>query len=121
MKRMVAFFRNLWGRLKGYSGCYICGNRWNWKKPHLIELETRTISGVGEMNICANPVCEECWETQPTYKVIFAADKLAYKWMHESSWIGFKEACRRASVLRKNTEQQLTIRGERYESQHEHE
>lgn len=45
-------FKNLIGKLKGYSGCLRCGDTWDYKKGHHTEYEL----GRG-----CFPLCEECW------------------------------------------------------------
>jgi len=62
---------NLIGALKGYSGCLICGDTWDWKKPHFIEYQ---------YDRGAFPTCEECWQTRTDEEIIGAAIDLASKW-----------------------------------------
>ena len=40
------------GHLKGCGGCDRCGDRWNWKKDHIIWMTDTT---------GCFPLCEECW------------------------------------------------------------
>jgi hypothetical protein len=62
--------RNLLGA--GYSGCGICGDRWNWKKEHTVNYAPHR---------GAFPVCEECWQNASDEEIISAAYELASEWV----------------------------------------
>lgn len=67
---------NLVGSIKGYSGCLICGDTWDWKKAHTIDYR----AGHG-----AFPTCEECWQTCTDEEIIEAAILLSCKWREQGS------------------------------------
>lgn len=67
---------NWWGTLSGFSGCGICGDRWNWKKPHEVAFA---------QGISAFPTCEECWQSAQLEEIVRAARKLGDKWIEYAS------------------------------------
>ena len=44
---------NAQGHKHGYGGCYRCGDRWSWKRPH--------DTPYTEWSSCF-PLCSECWD-----------------------------------------------------------
>ena len=85
--RVVRFFRNLWGKFRGYSDCLICGDRWNWKKSYTVWY----YSGVGGF-----ATCEECWKTCSEEEIIDAFTRLGGSWIAQ---------CRRVEDLDETVEQ----------------
>jgi len=49
--------KNFLGRFVGYAECRCCHDSWNWKKPHVTEVNED--HGVF-------PLCEDCWEELAT-------------------------------------------------------
>jgi hypothetical protein len=74
--------RNFLGRMKGCSGCGICGDTWNWKKEHVVEYA----EGRG-----AFPVCEECWRKAPEEAIIKAAVELGDLWLRDSPTSAYQQ------------------------------
>lgn len=69
------WWKNLRGKLSGYSGCGCCGDRWNWKESHHIRYSDMYGASHGVF-----PVCEECWHTKTEREIMFAAADLANLW-----------------------------------------
>lgn len=95
--RLLAKLRNRAGRAKGLSGCLICGDTWNWKKAHYIQM-----SNTGGSMF---PTCEECWDTEPTDRILAAVDELWAMWERDSARynlpfkpLAFKENARNAVI-----------------------
>lgn len=59
----------------GFSGCGICGDKWNWKQPHTITYA----EGQGVF-----PVCEECWQTKSDEEIMRATKDLMVQWLVQS-------------------------------------
>jgi len=82
---------NWYGALCGNSGCLICGDRWNWKKPHVVRLLRED---------GAFPTCEECWQTASLDEIVSAARKLGDMWVKQSD---FLQEC----VVRRNASRMI--------------
>ena len=74
---MIRFIKNLIGNLRGYSGCVLCGDRWNWKKYHLINYSSSR--GIF-------PLCEECWNEVKDNKtaIMYCVRKLVDEWIKQN-------------------------------------
>jgi len=71
------YYWNAVGKSNGYGGCSICGNTWNWKKPHYIGKARRACtSGMF-------PYCEECNGAVSNAVKLRAIAKLVAKWIWE--------------------------------------
>lgn len=81
---------NVVGELRGNSGCGVCGDRWNWKEPHVVRLLQE--SGVF-------PTCEECWQTASTEEIVRAATKLGNMWVRQSDFLKERVVRRNASRM----------------------
>jgi hypothetical protein len=94
---------NAVGALKGFSGCGICGDKWNWKKSHDVEYSWPANPDEKEMEIsitiglkkadqklgytnrgAAFPTCEECWQTKSADEIVGAACRLSLLWRVQS-------------------------------------
>jgi hypothetical protein len=63
------------GQALHYGHCYICGDRWNWKRPHCI--------GVGTGH-SAFPYCEDCHITAKKSRKLAAMARLTWLWLREA-------------------------------------
>ena len=68
--------RNLVGLLKGLSCCLLCGDRWNWKDPHLIQFSPF---------FSMFPYCQECNLSRSLDAKQAAAVVLISRWMSSGS------------------------------------
>jgi len=91
---------NLWGRIQGISGCLICGDTWNWKKPHNV---------LFKRNVSAFPTCEECWQTAPKHLIETATHELGRKWILQSPSEHLKETLKDVRLLKNACEKELSV------------
>lgn len=68
------FFRNWIGRAKGYSGCYHCGDTWNWKAKYFIPYRD------GAQMF---PLCRECFEKLDAKTIIDYCMELMEDWKRD--------------------------------------
>lgn len=89
--------RNWIGALNGLSGCQLCGDKWNWKKPHIVQLTSFE---------SAFPVCDECWKTAKTEDIVRAARNLGDMWICSPSLCAeqLRKTRRKASLMVKAVE-----------------
>jgi len=95
----LRLIRNLLGDMKGYSGCGICGDKWSWKREHVIMYAE---------NMGAFPVCEECWQKAPEEKIIEASEKLAWIWVEQEWWS--KEIQEKARLMVEAVKKEVKVR-----------
>lgn len=93
--KMLRPIRNAIGSSKGYGACLCCGDRWNWKDQHDIDL-------TGDKGGFA--VCEECWQTKSDDEILRATRKLILLWRDESEVALMVEKTREALKERKKVE-----------------
>lgn len=63
--------RNVIGIRRGVSGCMKCGDTWNWKKSHVLELdEDRGIF----------PCCKDCWKKMNPEEKLSCCRQLFIGW-----------------------------------------
>ena len=76
----------------GYSGCLICGDKWNWKKNHTVQYS---------QSQGAFPTCEECWQNPnvSNEEIIRAAESLAVLWRRLSPIEHFEETCEKTTRM----------------------
>ena len=98
--KIVRFLRNTFSS-PSYSGCGICGDSWNWKKPHDIKISDHE---------GAFPICEECWQTKSNEEIMRATKALIRKWLDQSPCDHFEETKRKGELLVENTEKALNER-----------
>jgi hypothetical protein len=67
---LLRIIKDIIGDSRGYSGCGICGDTWDWKEKHTVMYTP---------NKGVFVVCEECWKSKPDYEIGGAAEKLAAK------------------------------------------
>jgi len=72
--RLLRPFLNLQGANR-FSGCIICGDRWNWKKHHRIQ---------GPGGIGMFPYCEECHRKATKEQKLRAINRLYLLWDSQS-------------------------------------
>ena len=64
LEKIHRWRRNLKGHAECYGGCRRCGDRWNWKESHTIQINPT--DGMF-------PVCEECWNQIRTEERLYYA------------------------------------------------
>lgn len=75
--------KNRIGRMKGFGGCYRCGDSWYWKPQHVTTFNTSTSGASG-----CFPLCEECWAA------LTPEERLPYYVLLMSRWIDGPEEFR---------------------------
>jgi len=102
--RILAPILNWYGRSKGISGCLICGDNWNWKQAHYIEMRK------GES---AFPTCQECWDTCSDREILRAAEELGMTWKSHSRLLFLGQSIDQANLLMATTKVALLRRKKR--------
>lgn len=64
-------YRNVIGRKRGVAGCSKCGDTWNWKESHVLELDD-------ERGIY--PCCTTCWRKMTPEEKLSHCRQLLTSW-----------------------------------------
>ena len=81
-KQMKRKSLNWIGKQQGFGGCSRCGDRWNWKEGHKLDLA----NGFGTF-----PLCEECWENTTKEEKLAYYLQQVYKYV-DTPQFNFQEA-----------------------------
>ena len=74
---MFNWVKNLIGGAQGFSGCFRCGDKWNWKPSHTTYyLITRGCF----------PLCEPCWQVAQPSDIQYYYSEIVRLWRRDGSF-----------------------------------